>query len=181
MHGETSGQSADRITMRAYRDADWPAVCVVHDRARPDELRGSCDPRAFVPLADEQDDATSFQRSRKVVACVGEHLVGFVGVDGTYLAWLYVDPAYYGRGIGRQLLRLGIRLIGPQAWTVVLAGNTRARRLYESEGFQVVQTFESANAGYPCTCVQLALSLSASHTPGSGGESLGEADRGGAA
>jgi hypothetical protein len=66
-------------------------------------------------------------------------------------------------------------------WTVVLAGNARARQLYESEGFQVVHTFASANAGYPCTCVQLALSLSGSHTPGSGGESPGEADRGGAA
>jgi len=29
---------------------------------------------------------------------------------------------------------------------VVLAGNTRARRLYESEGFQIVHTFASATA-----------------------------------
>ena len=172
MHPETDRQCADHITIREYRDADWSAVCAVHDRARPDELRGSCDPRAFVPLAEEQDDAASFQRSRKFVACVGGQVVGFVGVDGTYLSWLYVDPASYGRGIGRQLLRWGVRRIGPQAWTVVLAGNTRARRLYAGEGFQVVHTFESVNAGYPCTCVQLALSP---------GENPGEADHSGAA
>jgi class 3 adenylate cyclase len=111
-----------------------------------------------VPLAEEQEDAESFQRSRKFVACMGEQIVGFAGIDGTYLSWLYVDPAYYGQGIGRRLLRLGVQFIGPHAWTVALAGNTRARRLYESEGFQVVETYDSVNAGYPCTCVRLALS-----------------------
>jgi ribosomal protein S18 acetylase RimI-like enzyme len=157
MDAETGGQPGARLVLRPYHDADWLAVCAVHDLARPDELRGSCDARAFVPLAAEQEDAESFQRSRKFVACLGEQIVGFVGMDGTYLSWLYVDPAYYGRGIGRRLLRLGMQHIGPQAWTVVLAGNIRARRLYESEGFQVVHTYESTNAGYPCTCVQLAL------------------------
>jgi ribosomal protein S18 acetylase RimI-like enzyme len=158
MHIKTGVQGADGITIREYCDDDWPVVCAVHDRARPDELLGSCDPRAFVPLAAEQDDAESFQRSRKFVACVGEQVVGFVGIDGTYLSWLYVDPTYYRRGIGRRLLRLALQLIGPQAWTVVLAGNIRARRLYESEGFPVVHSYETTNAGYPCTCVQLALS-----------------------
>lgn len=158
MPAETSGQDTDQITIRAYGDADWLAVCAVHDRARPDELRGACDPRAFVPLADEPDDAASLQRSRKFVACLGAHVVGFVGIDGTSLAWLYVDPAHSGQGIGRRLFRVGLQLIGPQAWTVVLAGNTRARRLYASEGFQFVRTYAATNAGYPCTCLRLAWS-----------------------
>jgi ribosomal protein S18 acetylase RimI-like enzyme len=161
----TVGHGADSIVLREYCDADWPAVCAVHDRARPHELHGSCDPRAFVPLAADQEDAASFQRSHKFVACIDGEIVGFVGVDGTYLSWLYVDPAWYGRGIGRQLLRLGVRLIGPQAWTVVLAGNDRARRLYESEGFQVARTREGTNAGYPCTAMQLALSPTAAVIP----------------
>jgi ribosomal protein S18 acetylase RimI-like enzyme len=166
MHAEMGRQSPDHVVIRPYCDADWPAVCAVHDRARPDELRGSCDPRAFVPLAEEQDDPESFQRSRKFVACRGAQIVGFVGIDGTYLSWLYVDPAYYGQGIGRRLLRVGLQLIGSQAWTVVLAGNLRARWLYESEGFQVVRMYDSANAGYPCTCLQLALSPAPSGTSG---------------
>jgi ribosomal protein S18 acetylase RimI-like enzyme len=151
----------NRTTLRAYRDDDWPAVCAVHDRARPDELRGSCDPRVFVPLAADAADAASFARSLKFVACVEEQVVGFVGVDGTYLSWLYVDPAWYRRGIGRQLLRLGVQHIGPQAWTVSLAGNVAARTLYESEGFQVVEAFSGDNAGYPCSCVKLALAPAA--------------------
>lgn len=61
----------------------------------------------------------------------------------------------YGRGIGRALLRTGLAEIGSPAWTIVLAGNTPARRLYESEGFQEVRRFESENAGYPCECVRM--------------------------
>src|SRR5262245_29022443 len=120
------------IIIRVYRQDDWRAVSIVHDRARPDELSGSCDPRAFVPLAEERSDAESFRRSRTFVACSGEKIVGFVGVDGTYISWLYVDPDYYGRGIGRRLLCLAVEHIGDDAWTVCLAENTRARRLYES-------------------------------------------------
>ena len=146
------------IAIRAYRKDDWLAVCLVHDRARPEELAGSCDPRAFVPLAEERSDADSFRRSRKFVACLGEKIVGFVGVDGTYVSWLYVDPDYHGRGIGRGLLRLAVELIGAGAWTVWLAENTRARRLYEREGFQVSEAFAAENAGYPCNCVRLTLS-----------------------
>lgn len=158
MHAETRSQGIDKVTIRAYRDSDWPAVCAIHDRARPDELLGSCDPRAFVPLAADEEDAANFQQSRKFVACLGEQIVGFVGLNGTYVSWLYVDPVYYRQGIGRRLLRFAVALIGPQAWTIALAQNTRARHLYESEGFQVVRTFESNNAAYPCTSVELALS-----------------------
>jgi ribosomal protein S18 acetylase RimI-like enzyme len=148
----------DPVTIRDYSPADWLAVCAVHDRARPDELSGSCDPRAFIPLAHDQEDGPSFQRSQKFVATLGDEIVGFVGIDGAYLSWLYVDPSHYRRGIGRALLRFAVSLIGLQAWTVVLAGNVSARRLYESEGFLIVRTSQGSNAGYTCTSLRLALS-----------------------
>lgn len=144
------------ISIREYTDDDWEAVCRVHDRARPDELSGSCDPRAFVPLAEDQE-AADVHTSQKFVACDGERIVGFVGVEGAYLSYLYVDPGYYGRGIGRRLLRLGLELTGPDAYTIALDGNARALALYESEGFVVAETFEAENAGYPCTGLRLEL------------------------
>ena len=45
------------FNIRNYRPDDWPAICRVHDRSRPDELRGSFDARAFVPLAQDPEDA----------------------------------------------------------------------------------------------------------------------------
>lgn len=145
------------LTLRAYCDEDWPAVCSIHDQARPHELEGSCSSNAFVPLASDPDDLENFHRSEKFVACIGRQIVGFVGIDDTLLAWLYVDPDYFGHGIGHELLSLALELIGPHAWTIVLDGNTRARRLYECAGFQIIHTFVSTNAGYPCTCLELAL------------------------
>jgi len=142
------------LTYREYQESDWKAICQIHDRARPDELRGSCDPRAFVPI--EQDkEVEELKTSRKFVACDDEKVVGFVGVDDKYLAWLYIDPSHYGQGIGRELLKVGIREIGTGAWTIVLDGNQKAISLYESEGFQEVRRFESDNAGYPCTCIRM--------------------------
>lgn len=148
------------ITIRPYTNDDWAAICRVHDLARPHELRGSCDPRAFVPLAEDAEYADDIHRSRKWVACAGEQVVAFAGVDGNYISWLYVDPSYWGQGLGRQLLRLVIGEAGPTAYTITLVNNSTARHLYESEGFKVVATFDGDNAGYPCTCVRLALPAS---------------------
>lgn len=145
------------ITVRPYEEGDWHAVCRVHDRARPEELRGSCDPRAFVPLSEDAEYEQDFHRSNKLVACEGERVVGFVSVDGDYISWLYIDPEQQGRGIGRRLLRHAVSLAGPTASTVTLANNERALRLYLSEGFRIAETFEGENAGFPCTCVRLEL------------------------
>lgn len=142
------------LTYREYQDTDWISICSVHDRARPDELKGSCDPRAFVPI-EQDDEVKELKASKKFVACDDETVVGFVGVDHDYLAWLYVDPAHYGKGIGRELLRIGIREIGAGAWTIVLDGNTTAIKLYESEGFQEISRFDGDNAGYPCKCLKM--------------------------
>lgn len=141
-------------TYRPYEDKDWQAICQIHDRARPDELKGSCDPRGFIPI--EQDkEVEDLKRSSKFVACEGETVVGFVGVDDDYLAWLYIDPAHYGKGIGRELLRIGVREIGTGAWTIVLDGNKAAISLYESEGFQESERFGGENNGYPVTCIKM--------------------------
>ena len=142
------------ITYRNYEDKDWQAICQIHDRARPDELKGSCDPRGFI-LIEQDKEVKDLKRSRKFVACEGETVVGFVGVDEDYLAWLYVDPAHYGKGIGRELLRIGIREIGEGAWTIVLDGNKSAIKLYESEGFQEISRFNGDNNGYPVTCIKM--------------------------
>ena len=142
------------ITCRAYQEEDWKAICQIHDRARPDELLGSCDPRGFIPI--EQDkEAEELKKCWKYVACDDELVVGFVGVDDKYLAWLYIDPQQYGKGIGRELLKIALQEIGEGAWTIVLDGNQKAIKLYESEGFREVKRYPSENNGYPVTCVKL--------------------------
>ncbi|MBT3338025.1 MAG: GNAT family N-acetyltransferase [Anaerolineae bacterium] len=142
------------IKIRPYEEKDWESICAIHDAARPDELEGSCDPRAFVPI-EQDNEVEELKKSEKFVAVDGERVVGFVGVDDKYLAWLYVHPTYYQKGIGRRLLQKGLDIIGENAWTIVLHGNKNAISLYESEGFHEARRFDSDNAGYPCTCLRL--------------------------
>ena len=142
------------ILIRPYQPVDWPSVCAIHDLARPDELVGSCDPRAFIPIEEDQE-IEHLKLCKKLVAYLGDKFVGFIGIDAGYVGWLYVHPEYYHQGIGRKLLSAGLTLVEEKAWTITLAGNFRALNLYQGEGFIEVSRYESDNAGYPCTCVRL--------------------------
>ena len=143
------------VTIREYHKDDWLLTCSIHDAARPIELKGSCDPRAFVPLAEDTSELEDFHRSQKFVACINNDVVGFVGVDEDEVTWLYVDPSMSGKGIGRRLLQKGLAIIRTNASCYVLEGNTPARKLYASEGFKVVHQFNSENNGYPCSVLKL--------------------------
>lgn len=142
------------INIRPYQPEDWPDICQIHDAARPDELIGSCDPKAFVPI-EKDPELEHLKLCQKLVAVENNHMTGFIGVHEGYLGWLYVHPDHYGKGIGRTLLQAGLKLIPDKAWTIALAGNTRAINLYQSEGFIEVNRYQSDNAGYPCTCLRL--------------------------
>ena len=147
--------------IREYRDPDWPHICRIHDAARRDELRGSCDPRGWRPMT-EVADAEHFWDSKTWLACEGAPegpILGFVSVEleNAYISWLYVDPAHYRRGIGRLLLRHALTAAGPHAWTHTLGGNTAALALYQREGFEVAKALISDCEGHPCVTVRLAL------------------------
>ena len=142
-------------TTRPYRPDDWEAICRVHDAARPLELEGCCDARAFVPL-DQDPEGEEIAASQVRVACdAAGKVVAFAAVDGDDIGWLYVDPAHRRRGLGRVLLREAIDIAGAGAGTTCLRDNAPARRLYESEGFVVTRTWDDENAGWPCTVVRL--------------------------
>ena len=144
------------LRIRDYRPDDWAAICRVHDRSRPDELRGSFDARAFIPLA-EDPEGEYIAECTMFVAERGDEVVGFAGIDEPYLAWLYVDPAHYRLGIGRALLRHCLARLGEDAWTQACGNNEAALDLYVSEGFVIESRFTGENAGYPGPSARLAL------------------------
>ena len=146
------------VIIRDYRPDDWAAVCRVHDRARPDELRGSFDARAFIPLA-EDPEGEYINACAMFIAQHGDDIVGFAGVDDPYLAWLYVDPAYYRRGIGRALLWHCMARLSEDAWTQACGNNDAALSLYRSEGFVIESLSTGDNAGYKGPSARLALHL----------------------
>jgi len=142
--------------IRDYRPSDWESICRVHDRSRPDELRGSFDARAFIPLALDPE-GEYINACEMFVAQQDRDVVAFAGIDNPYFAWLYVDPAFYGRGIGRALLRHCLQRLDEDAWTLACGNNDRAINLYVSEGFEVESRTIGDNAGYKGAAARLAL------------------------
>lgn len=121
-------------------------------------MRGSCDPRAFVPIL-KDPQVEDLKNSQKFVATINGQLTGFVGVNQKCLGWLYIDPGYYRRGIGKLLLEKGLEIIGDGAYTIVLDGNQGAVQLYLNAGFKEVRRFSSENEGYPVVCLRLERNL----------------------
>jgi GNAT superfamily N-acetyltransferase len=66
-------------------------------------------------------------------------VTGFIGIEPGYLSHIYVDPESQNRGIGSALLAHAKALLpgGMQLW--VFQRNEGARRLYEREGFRLVE------------------------------------------
>jgi len=66
-------------------------------------------------------------------------LVGFATIHGAELCALHVDPAVWSRGVGRALIaqaRADLAAAGvTEAHLWVLAGNTRAERFYQRDGW----------------------------------------------
>ena len=117
---QTDAAAAADLWLRA-RHAARPAIpAAVHS----DEEVRSWFVTHVVPLLDlwiaESDD--------------GE-LRGILVLDGAWLAQLYVDPSWTGRGIGGRLIELAKRErpLGLHLWTFV--SNERAQRFYERNGF----------------------------------------------
>ena len=83
------------------------------------------------------------------LAVEGADIVGSIVIDGAAaeqqgarIRWFIIDPACHGRGVGRRLLDEAMAFCRKQPWHRVyldtFAGLDAARRLYEDQGFQLI-------------------------------------------
>jgi len=92
-------------------------------------------------------------------ARAGDVFTGCIAVDGRLretqgarIRWFIVDPAFHGNGLGRLLLRKAVAFCTPEKgirriflWT--FRGLDAAKRLYEQEGFRLVEEQEIRHWG----------------------------------
>ncbi|MFC7205144.1 GNAT family N-acetyltransferase [Haloferax namakaokahaiae] len=106
---------------------------------------------------DEGDHVVGFAAARW-----GEDTKSFVGDDEAGLWILYVDPDWWGRGIGTRLLET-VEAAIPEAYTALvldtLAENEVGRRFYRARGFEVRETMQIEIGGDPYSAVILARPL----------------------
>ncbi|HEY7793485.1 MAG TPA: GNAT family N-acetyltransferase [Gaiellaceae bacterium] len=96
-------------------------------------------------LADVRTDESFRVRAAErvadtTVAVVDGDVAGFVMVDGDEVEQVYVSARHRGTGVADGLLREAERQVAAaghaEAWLAVVAGNVRARRFYEREGWR---------------------------------------------
>ena len=134
------------VTIRPYQTADWARLCEIHDAARLDELGQTVGKDAFLTLEQTAENEGLFE-NQLFVADVDQKIRGFVAYSEEELAWLYVDPPFYRKGVGRALLQHAVAQAGPDMMIEVLEGNAPALGLYLSEGFAVTKRVEGKLAG----------------------------------
>lgn len=82
----------------------------------------------------------------------GEDTKSFVGASEAGLKELYVEPDYWGEGIGTALLERGIDRLPPSIDRMkleMLDGNAVGRRFYDARGFERTGSSEFEIAGEP--------------------------------
>jgi ribosomal protein S18 acetylase RimI-like enzyme len=142
------------MALRTAQPADAAAVAAVHVRSWQVAYRGLL-PDEYLDALRPEDRAQRYtfaehgpQEPETIVAVERGTVRGFATIGssrdddrpgaGQVLA-LYVDPAWWSRGIGRALIqearaRLGLQGFG-EASLWVLAGNERADRFYRLDGW----------------------------------------------
>lgn len=74
--------------------------------------------------------------------------IAFMGIEGNRLEMLFLSPEERGKGLGRQLLELGIQSYSVKELTVN-EQNPQARAFYEHMGFQVYKRSDIDEQGNP--------------------------------
>ena len=102
---------------------------------------------------------TYLPKVRVVVAVDDDDMpVGFMGMTGSNIDTLFVDPDHHGRGVGRSLITDARRRF-PAGLTVdVNEQNTRALGFYEHLGFRRIRRSPVDGSGKPYPLLTLSWS-----------------------
>lgn len=132
--------TAPSVTIRPYRPAD---------QARVIETM-----RLNVPVFFAESEVHDLQQYLEneietyFVAEVGGVIVGAGGINTDYpnktgkISWDFIDPAFQGKGVGRQLLQHRIRILQATEHieTISVRTSQAAYRFYEKNGFVLKNT-----------------------------------------
>jgi GNAT superfamily N-acetyltransferase len=127
------------LTLRAATVDDDEAIATLWHSGWRDGHLGHV-PEALLPhrRLDDFRPRVPPRIPQTTVATVGSSVVGFVTVHEDEVEQVYVAAGARGGGAANALLRHAERVIAgrfDEAWLAVVAGNARARRFYERNGW----------------------------------------------
>ena len=145
------------MKMRSYSNSDWEAIKEIYDLSKPDEMRGSADLAAVIPLELDYKMTQLFKESELIVMEEHGKIIGFSGNRGNYISCLFVHPIHRRRGIATSLIR---KILGKLEGTIALhvaRNNGPAKRLYQGLGFTVGKEFKGSLNGYEFQAIKMSL------------------------
>ena len=84
------------------------------------------------------------------------HSVAFMGIENKILEMLFITPEQRGKGLGKDLLSLGIEKYGVNQLTVN-EQNPQAKGFYEHLGFKVYKQTDTDEQGNPYPLLYMRL------------------------
>ncbi|MFB5675620.1 acetyltransferase [Paenibacillus terreus] len=82
---------------------------------------------------------------------------GFIGLDGSKIEMLFVDPGFHGKGIGTRLIKHAEKIKGPNLKVDVNEQNEGAYAFYKRYGFVLTGRSELDSSGRPFPLLHLEL------------------------
>lgn len=125
--------------IRKYQPNDFEQVCKIMDQGRIQELQSENLEPVFIPLQNAPY-LEYFLSCNLFVAEKDGQVVGFVGYRRQQIEFLYVDPAFQGKGVGTELLSFVLNELPRPIQLAVFTDNQAAKKLYKKFGFKVIKT-----------------------------------------
>lgn len=85
--------------------------------------------------------------------------IGFIGLDGTKIEMLFVDPQYHGKGTGSRLIRHAQHVKGSRLEVDVNEQNDGAYAFYTRFGFVKIGRSELDGSGRPFPLLHLRFGM----------------------
>lgn len=142
------------VTIRAYEATDKDTLSSIWYRA-------SLEAHAFLGtalLGVQQNliEDVYLEKAETFVAVIDNQPVGFIGLLGSFIGGLFVDPAAQGHGIGRRLIAYAFAIKGELSLEVY-ADNERACHFYKQLGFQEISRRAEDDNGLPFANIEMQL------------------------
>jgi ribosomal protein S18 acetylase RimI-like enzyme len=145
------------MKLRKFKKDDWNKIKVIYDLSKPDEMRGSVDLRAIIPIEKDENGLILFKESQILVVEEYDTILGFGGYKGNYISWLFIHPSHRRRGVAHMILNHILdQLSGPIKLNVGKY-NEAAKSLYFKLGFKVEREFTGNFNGYKSEALTLCL------------------------
>ena len=90
------------------------------------------------------------------VAYDSDHPVGFIGVECGKIEMLFVEPEYFGKGIGGKLLNMAIREYGARLIDVN-EQNSSALAIYRHRGYREYDRSKTDDQGQPFPILRMEM------------------------